>query len=415
MDLRNRIGLFGCYFLGMAGIGFTLPFLPDFLQSEGLSKQQIGVISMAAALVSLLQFPIGIFADRALALKPLLILSLGILALSTFLLIEMHDIVWIGIVVIFFAENGICRALVEGLSSAESARLALPGKVGAALGALRIWKPVAIVLVALAGGAIASRYGVRAILYPLAGLQFLAIFVALLIRERGAANPDNLIELPSEPATKRHRDRAVWLFVIAMVLFHVANSPGGVYLALFMKEELQASHQSMSFAFVVSMVAWMAVVQPAGRWADRIGRRPLLIVAWAAMTLRLALVAVATEPWQVLAIQVLDGIGNGLFSVIAGAWVMDRLADRRRACESQVIVGTSLVLGSALGPLLAGMIIRPLGYRGIFGALAAVGAMATLIIAVRIPETAVGPQARPAAGTLENDVASRPQYKGALS
>jgi len=61
------------------------------------------------------------------------------------------------------------------------------------------------------------------------------------------------------------------------------------------------------------------------------------------------------------------------------------------------------------------MIIRPLGYRGIFGALAAVGAMATLIIAVRIPETAVGPQARPAAGTLENDVASRPQYKGALS
>ena len=33
MGLRNRIGLYGSYFLGMAGIGFTLPYLGQ----EGLS------------------------------------------------------------------------------------------------------------------------------------------------------------------------------------------------------------------------------------------------------------------------------------------------------------------------------------------------------------------------------------------
>src|SRR5580704_5192848 len=95
MDLRNRIGLYGCYFLGMAGIGFTLPFLPDFLQAEGLSKQQIGILSMLAAFISLLQFPIGIFSDRARAIKPLLIVSLSILAVATFLLYETHRMVWI--------------------------------------------------------------------------------------------------------------------------------------------------------------------------------------------------------------------------------------------------------------------------------------------------------------------------------
>ena len=31
MDWRNRIGLYGSYFLGMSGIGFTLPFLPLYL------------------------------------------------------------------------------------------------------------------------------------------------------------------------------------------------------------------------------------------------------------------------------------------------------------------------------------------------------------------------------------------------
>jgi hypothetical protein len=28
MDRRNRIGVYGAYFVGMAGIGFTLPYLP---------------------------------------------------------------------------------------------------------------------------------------------------------------------------------------------------------------------------------------------------------------------------------------------------------------------------------------------------------------------------------------------------
>jgi MFS family permease len=390
MDLRNRIGLYGCYFLGMAGIGFTLPFLPDFLQAEGLSKQQIGILSMLAAFISVLQFPIGIFSDRARAIKPLLIVSLSILAAATFLLYITHRMVWIAILVIFYAENGICRALVESLSSAEAVRLAPPGKVGSALGALRIWKPISIILVAMAGGAIASAYGVRAILLPLAALQFMAIFAALLIRESGSTGHDDPAKQPFEPAeppTRRPRDRTLQIFVVAMVLFHIGNSPGGLYLALFMKEELRASPWLMSYAFVISMGVWMLAVQPAGRWADRVGRRPLLIVAWSAMALRLALVSVATVPWEVLAIQILDGLANGLFSVIAGTWVADRLADKRRACEAQVIVGASLVLGSALGPLIAGLIIGPLGYRGMFGCLAAVGLVATAIVALRIPET----------------------------
>ena len=35
MDWRNRIGLYGSYFLGMAAIGFTLPYLPLYLGEKG--------------------------------------------------------------------------------------------------------------------------------------------------------------------------------------------------------------------------------------------------------------------------------------------------------------------------------------------------------------------------------------------
>ena len=45
MDLRNRIGLYGSYFLGMSGIGFTLPFFPLYLGERGMSDRAIGIVS----------------------------------------------------------------------------------------------------------------------------------------------------------------------------------------------------------------------------------------------------------------------------------------------------------------------------------------------------------------------------------
>jgi MFS family permease len=131
----------------------------------------------------------------------------------------------------------------------------------------------------------------------------------------------------------------------------------------------------------------MLVVWPAGALADRIARKPLLLLAWSAMTVRLALIAVANAPEQILYIQVLDGLAQGLFGVLAAAWVTDRFADTRRAGEAQVLVGSCLVLGSALGPLLAGLIVETVGYRGLFALLSATAATATLIVLALVPET----------------------------
>jgi MFS family permease len=397
VDLRNRIGLYGAYFLGMAGIGFTLPFLPVYLAEQGLSKGAIGLVSTVAALASLAQFPLGMWSDRLGRRKPFLVVALAVLAAATALLGSARGAVWLSVLAILFAENGPCRATVESLAGAEAVRLAAPGQVGAALGALRFWKPVSIVLVALAGGMIAQRYGVGAVLPWLAVEQALAVGAALLIHENGAERT------PGSEAEPRPggglNDRTLWVFAVAMVLFHAANAPGGVYLGLFLQNDLGASRAVLSYAFVVSMIVWMLVVRPAGRWADRIGRRPLLLAGWAVMALRLALVAAASEPWQVLIIQVLDGLANGLFAVLAAAWVTDRLADPRRVGEAQVLVGSCLVLGSAVGPLLAGLIVEPLGYRTTFALLAGVGAAATLLVVARVPE-ALPARRRPAPGPL---------------
>ena len=204
MDWRNRIGLYGSYFLGMAAIGFTLPYLPLYLGEKGLSDRAIGIVSTLAALAGLAQFPVGLWSDRIGWRKPFLIVALAVTALSTVLLQSAHGLIWIGFLVVLFAENGICRAVVESLSGAEAAALAPKGGVGAALGALRFWKPIGIVLVALAGSWASERYGIGAILLPLAVVQGLAVAVALLIHEtaKGGFN-----RLDDEPGSMRSHSK----------------------------------------------------------------------------------------------------------------------------------------------------------------------------------------------------------------
>ena len=400
MGWCNRIGLYGSYFLGMAAIGFTLPYLPLYLGEKGLSDRAIGIVSTLAALSALAQFPVGLWSDRIRWRKPFLVVALAVVALATALLPHARGVISLGFLVILFAENGISRAVVESLSGAEAAALASPAAVGAALGALRFWKPIGIIIVALLGSWMSEHYGVGAILVPLAVVQGLAVVAALLIhepseRDPGAhhapANGDGRTMSRSDRGESASgwfpKDAALWAFVAAMILYHAANAPGGVYLGLFLKRGLQAPDRMLAYAFVVSMVAWMLVVWPAGWLADRWGRKPLLIAGWTIMAVRLGLVSVVHSPMLAVANQALDGLGNGLFAVLAAAWVTDRLADPRRAGEAQVIVGSCLVLGSAIGPAVSGFLVGPLGYRGLFGLLAGVGAVATAIVVCFVPET----------------------------
>jgi MFS family permease len=342
---------------------------------------------------------VGLWSDRIGWRKPFLVVALAVTALATLLLRSAQGVLWVSFLVILLAENGICRAVVESLSGAEAAALAPPGGVGAALGAIRFWKPIGIILVALAGSWIAEQYGVGAMLPLLAVVQGLAVGVALLINEpeQQAGSHQSSRKHNHEPNTRQAGDRAVggwlprdaalWAFVAAMILFHAANAPGGVYLGLFLKRDLHAPDRMLAYAFAVSMVAWMLVVWPAGWLADRWGRKPLLIAGWAVMATRLALVALVQSPGLAVANQMLDGLGNGLFAVIAGAWVTDRLADPKRSGEAQVIVGSCLVFGSAIGPAVSSVLVEPLGYCGLFWMLAGVGAIATALVVSFVPET----------------------------
>ena len=230
--VRNRVALHGAYFLGMAGIGFCLPCLPLYLKEEkGFSDRGIALVWVLGVAAGLVQFPVGLWSDRAGVCKPFLVAALAVLASATALLpfadsAGVGGWVLVGLLVMLFAENGPRRATVESMAGAEATRLEPPGGVGAALGALRFWRPVAIVLTALVGGMVAEERGIGWLLGPLAVIQGLAVCAALLIREGDRKRePGPVAEAVPRRAGLHLNDPALWAFVAAMVLFHVANAP----------------------------------------------------------------------------------------------------------------------------------------------------------------------------------------------
>ena len=270
-----------------------------------------------------------------------------------------HGVVWLGFLVVLFAENGICRAVVESLSGAEAAALAPEGGVGAALGAFDSgsrsascswpWRELDVGAVrrrrdpAAAGGrAGAGRR--RCAPDPRDG------WAKQGGRRRTREDEDAMMSPNSDGQTSRMVSSdsgsgpSSWRWSCTTR----RTRPGASTSGSSSKRDLHAPERMLAYAFAVSIVAWLLVVRPAGWLADRWGRQPLLVAGGPSWRCGWRSWRWCESPWLAVANQALDGLGNGLFAVVAAAWV-SRSAGRPEASgEAQVIVGSSLVFGSAM-------------------------------------------------------------------
>jgi MFS family permease len=121
-----------------------------------------------------------------------------------------------------------------------------------------------------------------------------------------------------------------------------------------------AEHYGAS-AFVVGLLyacysAFQLVSGPLlGKWSDRIGRRPLLILSQLGTVASLILLAHAWALWVVFVARIIDGFTAGNLS-LAQAYIADVTAppDRARAFG---IIGIAFGLGFFLGPAMTGVLV----------------------------------------------------------
>jgi MFS family permease len=120
--------------------------------------------------------------------------------------------------------------------------------------------------------------------------------------------------------------------------------------------------------------------------ADRVPRRkPLVLFGYGLASAVRPFVALATQPWHVLAVRVTDRVGKGIRGSPRDALIADAAGDRAgRAFGYQSAMDN---LGAVVGPLIAtALVAMHVSLRGVFWIAVIPGVIATaLVVAVREP------------------------------
>jgi MFS family permease len=127
-------------------------------------------------------------------------------------------------------------------------------------------------------------------------------------------------------------------------------------LPIYASDELERGSIGIGVAVGAASVTAVLFGPPAGRVADRRGRRAMLLLGAAVMTA--CYVALALEPSQplVVAIRLLGGAGEAAFAVAVFTVAADLAPESRRG-EAMSLVTTASYLGLAIGPVVADFVL----------------------------------------------------------
>ncbi len=124
-----------------------------------------------------------------------------------------------------------------------------------------------------------------------------------------------------------------------------------------------------------------------GRKSESWGRRPLLLICFAALLVRGVLFALSSDPYLVVAAQTLDGISAAVLAVMFPLIIADITRKTGRFNLALGIVGSAMGIGAALSTTLAGYAFDHFGSTVSFLGLAMVAGIGLLAVFLAMPET----------------------------
>jgi MFS family permease len=183
-------------------------------------------------------------------------------------------------------------------------------------------------------------------------------------------------------------DRRLLIFATCVVLFQLANA---AMLPLMGSILTMRSSEWAATLIAACIVGPQLVVAGCAPWVGRqsqiLGRRPLLLVCFAAVAIRGALFALVADPYLVLAVQMLDGVSAAIFGIMFALVVADITRDTGRFNLALGIVGSAVGIGASISTTLAGYMFDHFGHVTTFLGMAAVAAAGMAFVWLLMPET----------------------------
>jgi MFS family permease len=184
------------------------------------------------------------------------------------------------------------------------------------------------------------------------------------------------------------KERPLLIFLICAVTFHFANAAMLPLLGeMLAKGQGRSSMMFMSACVVTTQFVMTIIAAWSGRKAGSWGRKPLLLIAFGVLPVRAVLYTLTSNAVALVAIQVLDGVGAGIFGVVSVLVIADLTQGSGRFNVTLGAIATAVGIGASLSQTTAGAIVHHFGFNAGFLFLAAIAAAALSILYFFMPET----------------------------
>ncbi len=135
-----------------------------------------------------------------------------------------------------------------------------------------------------------------------------------------------------------------------------------------------------------------------GHTADSWGRKKLFLVGFGILPIRAVLYTLSNNSVWLISVQLLDGVGAGIFGALAPLVIADLMRGTGRYNLAQGAIATCQGIGASVSGMVAGIVVQHFGYSAAFLASGVAAAVAVSVFALAMPETA--PQS--VAGTADD-------------
>jgi PPP family 3-phenylpropionic acid transporter len=182
--------------------------------------------------------------------------------------------------------------------------------------------------------------------------------------------------VPAQPHRRRrasHFDRAFWLFIAATATHQLAMSAYYSFFTLYLSDAVKM--ENGAWVWALGTAAEIPMLYWAGRVIRRFGLSAMLIASMAAVSVRLAIYALAPFVAVVLAAQVLHALTFGCFHAACIEFLRRKVPAQSRALAMTLYMSLAIALPSWIGSSLGGVVIERWGYGALFFSYALVPAV----------------------------------------
>lgn len=355
--------------------GIVFPSFSLYMAYKGLSDLEIGLVSSAATLSSLVSTAmLGLYSDTV-ANREMLQSSIGViisliliayLSINSFIEFILLHPLYMSLLFPYTTLSG--AIAMDYISSSK----------GTLFGRFRTSGAVGWIIGTVLGGYILESLG-YSYLFIITSIFFCASALVYMyggVKQIGIRKfrRDNIkIRFP----TKVLANSKLYSLLLSVFIASIGNPAYYTFLPLFMAKELGASPFTSYLAFSITPIAEIPAMTYFGFLSDKIGRRKVILLCLAAYPTRFLLTGLSPTPFYTIIVQLLHGLTFGGLYVTSTAYITEIVEDEEKGFAlSLYTIATNT--GGFMGSYMLAYILTVTNFRTMY-------MIAALISSLSIP------------------------------